>query len=118
MTQGLVIEEFNIKGFLPSSIERIDSLTLRTFNRPGHSIEIHTHGSDCMLKTLRVFHVGDEVEYSSTWVSSDGYHAGYRSAYTGPIVKISAKTVSVRTETGEVARMKLLNFSARNWKPT
>jgi hypothetical protein len=118
MKLGLVIEEFNIKGFFPSSAEKIDNLTFRIFNRPGHSIEVHTYGPDSVLKTLRVFRVGDEVEYSSMWVSEDGYHAGYVSAYTGPIVKIAAKTVSVRTGTGELTRMKLQNFSARNWRPT
>ena len=116
MAKTLVVDEFNIKGFHPSTDQRIDDLTFRTFNRPGKSVEIHTYGPDKNLRSINVFRPGDEVEYSAIWVSSDGYQAGYRSAYIGPIMKITERSVFVQAKCGRVTRLDIKNFAVRNWK--
>lgn len=74
---------------------------------PNKSIQI-----DCTYNnahnprpTSRTFKIGDQAEYDS-----------YNLSYTGTIIGISEKTVSIKPEHREtVKRLKLTDFCWRNW---
>lgn len=69
---------------------------------PGKSIRIYgTHRGVYFDKT---FEIGDEAEYGS-----------YNLIYTGKIVKIGPKTVTIQAYGRENHRLNLNKFSWRNW---
>ena len=50
------------------------------------------------------FEIGDEAEYNS-----------YNLRYTGKIISITEKTVSIKNAFNEVSRLKIADFCWRNW---
>lgn len=87
----------------------------RTYTTPGKSIEVHLHGPQGDLQHVRSFKVGDEAEYDSRWVGSDGPLGGFTEFYMGTIIGISPKSVTIRAHTGDRKRVNLGDFSFRNW---
>jgi hypothetical protein len=81
-------------------------LRLVTYITPGVQVEVHTHKKDG-LTNVKVFKVGDHVEYDS-----------YNLSYTGPITSITGKTVIVRKgnwSNAKTKRMKPEEFAWRNF---
>jgi hypothetical protein len=72
----------------------------------GEKVELHTYKNESLVG-VKVFRVGDEVEYDS-----------FNLRYTGPIVGITEKSVIVkkgRWSNAKTCRMKLDSFASRNW---
>lgn len=70
---------------------------------PGSHVVVE-HFKDDQFVSVRRFEVGDEVEYDS-----------FNLRYTGPIVSIGAKTVTVETTFNGNKRLKAEEFGWRNW---
>ena len=87
----------------------------RTYVTPGKGLEVHLHGPTGDLQHVRSFKVGDEAEYDSFWVSSDGPVEGYTHFRMGNIIGINPRSVTIRTPTGDRRRLNLKDFSFRNW---
>lgn len=87
----------------------------RTYTTPGKSIEVHLHGPEGDLQHVRSFKVGDEAEYDSRWVGSDGPLGGHTEFYMGTIMGITPKSVTVRGTDDRRHRVNLGDFSFRNW---
>ena len=88
----------------------------RTYVTPGKGLEVHLHGPTGDLQHVRSFKVGDEAEYDSFWVSSDGPLCGYTHFLMGLITQVSSKTVTIQPNGGgRNRRVKLGDFSFRNW---
>lgn len=74
---------------------------------PGVSIRLHGeewNRLDSPVAFDRIFKIWDEAEYGS-----------YNLHYTGRIVNIGPKTVTITEERGENYRLSIYEFSWRNW---
>lgn len=68
---------------------------------PGSSVRLH--GERCGAAYSRSFAVGDIAEYDS-----------YNLSYTGTIVSITEKTITIQPRSGKVRKLSLHTFSWRN----
>lgn len=83
---------------------------------PKTSIGIHKFDEQLgEFKPLKNFKVGDEVIFSTFWVSSDGPLAGYTRSYTGTIKSITGFYVIVSEAGGGTKRLNFKEFVAKNW---
>jgi hypothetical protein len=75
---------------------------------PGSSIRLHGIDRRRSIEPTpydRTFHIGDQAE-----------HGSYNLSYYGPIVAITAKSVTIRSDVdGRNRRLSLAEFSRRNW---
>ena len=84
---------------------------------PKNSISIHKFDEQLgEFKPLKNFKVGDEVIFSTFWVSSDGPLAGYTRSYTGAIKSITGFYVIVSEAGGGTKRLNFKECVAKNWQ--
>ena len=78
------------------------------FVTPGKQIEIHTHDEKSRITGVKIFWVGDEVEYDS-----------FNLRYSAPIKNITANNVIIdlkdRCAKGNTKRMSFSEFAQRNY---
>jgi hypothetical protein len=105
----LTIQNIQPKAYKRSGITYNPTESMNDYHaeiKPGREIRIfgtyrnHINGAQQFDKT---FKVGDVAEYGS-----------YNLVYTGEIVSIGKKTISIHHH-GEVSRLSLYEFSWRNW---
>jgi hypothetical protein len=70
---------------------------------PGVHVLVE-HFKNDQFVAMKRFEVGDEAEYDS-----------FNLSYTGPVVSIGAKTVTLKTSGGITKRLKAEEFGWRNW---
>ena len=116
-THGLEMTTFRMgKTILVSNIKETDHTHRTGATYVGNNAEIvpgssiRLHGID-RLRSIeptpydRTFKIGDQAE-----------HGSYNMSYYGPIVAITAKSVTIRSDVdGRNRRLSLAEFSRRNW---
>jgi hypothetical protein len=68
------------------------------------------------FKPLKNFKVGDEVVFSTFWVSSDGPFEGYTHKYMGTIKSITRLSIIVSEAGAGTKRLNFKEFVAMNWQ--